>query len=98
MPNLLQLTFLLSAILTFALLFTFTGLLASYFDIPSPFFDLLVKQTVKISDVNRDMINFLEHIRTLTQTTSGLATASVILLGACALLYFNFKLLGKHLT
>jgi len=91
MPNLLQLTFLLSTILTFAALFIFAGLLASYFDIPSPFFDWLGKQTV--GNLNRDMSNFLENLRILTQTTSGLATAGVILLGACALLYFNLKLL-----
>jgi len=42
------------------------------------------------------MDNILESFRTLTQSTPGLVTAGIVLLGTCTLLAFNFKLLAPR--
>lgn len=93
MPNTLQLAFLLSAALTFGVLAAFTSLFASYFRISLPFFDILSRPSNK----NVDMSSVMENIRSLIQTPQTLATASIIMFGACALLFFNLKILGMCL-
>ena len=80
MPNSLQLGYLLSTVLTFALLLLLSSLFASYLNIRSPFFI----QSSSLMDA------ILSSVRSFSDSPA-LATAGLLILSACIFVVINLK-------